>query len=331
MERATAAEIDQAAAAWAAKVDRGLTAAEEADLMAWQASDPRCMGAYARTRAVALHTQRAAALGDAYQPRKIPEGKQPMRLSRRRLLFAACAASVGAAGFGALSLFFFGGGQRYRTRKGEIRQIALADGTVITMNTDSELSVALTDARRDVRLIQGEALFSVAHDRRRPFYVSAGQTSIRVVGTSFSVTRINGMPVRVLVREGIVEVTQRVARAVEQFRLVANTKVLLPAVPALQSLAPASISVARVSESELDRDLAWREGRIALEGETLAQAAAEFARYSDIKIVVEDPTLAREEIAGLYQADDPVGFARAVAVSLNAQVAVSSGEVRIFR
>lgn len=311
-------------------MDRGLTSAEEAELQAWQASDPRCMGAYARARAVALHTQRAAALGPSFRSTPAPIQKKP-DLSRRRWVLSACAATVlGATGLGIFRAFFAAQGQRYRTRKGEIRQIALADGTVITMNTDSELSVRFTDARRDVNLMEGEALFDVAHNALKPFYVSAGQTLVRVVGTSFSVMKIAGSPVRVLVREGVVEVTRRGAGADEQVRLLAHMGVSLPAAPILPMKAT-PIAVATLSTAELDRELAWRDGRIAFEGETLARAAAEFARYSDVRIVIADPSLAKEEIAGLYQADDPVGFAQAVALSLNAHATVNSGEVRIFR
>jgi len=62
--------------------------------------------------------------------------------------------------------------------------------------------------------------------------------------------------------------------------------------------------------------LAWKDGRLAFEGETLAQAASEFARYSDTRIVIDDPALAHEAITGLYQSNDPVGFARAAALAL---------------
>ena len=63
----------------------------------------------------------------------------------------------------------------------------------------------------------------------------------------------------------------------------------------------------------------------------LAQAAAEFSRYSDTRIVIEDPALGREEIAGLFKATDPVGFANTIAISLNAHVRVAEGEVRLTR
>jgi transmembrane sensor len=86
-----------------------------------------------------------------------------------------------------------------------------------------------------------------------------------------------------------------------------------------------------VPAAQLQRRLAWQDGHIAFEGETLAAAAAEFARYSDTRIVIEDPALAKEEIAGLFKATDPVGFAQTIALSLNARASVGEGEVRLTR
>jgi transmembrane sensor len=79
------------------------------------------------------------------------------------------------------------------------------------------------------------------------------------------------------------------------------------------------------------RQLAWQNGQIAFEGETLAQAVQEFARYSDTRIVIDDPVLAKEEIAGLFNATDPVGFAQTIAISLNAHASIGEGEVRLTR
>ena len=77
--------------------------------------------------------------------------------------------------------------------------------------------------------------------------------------------------------------------------------------------------------------MAWQDGHIAFEGESLAEAAAEFARYSDTRIIIDDPALAQEEIAGLFKATDPVGFAQTIAISLNAHARVGEGEVRLTR
>lgn len=92
-----------------------------------------------------------------------------------------------------------------------------------------------------------------------------------------------------------------------------------------------TIAARALPAAQLQRQLAWQDGHIAFEGETLAEAAAQFARYSDTRIVIEDPSLAREEIAGLFKATDPVGFAQTIAISLNAHARVAEGEVRLTR
>jgi transmembrane sensor len=195
---------------------------------------------------------------------------------------------------------------------------------VVTLNTASRLSVEFSTHRRAVTLIEGEALFDVAKDRSRPFVVTAGATEVRAVGTSFTVRRLENQPVQVLVREGVVEVTQSDHPIPTPLRASLNTEVTAPAGDAQPALAT-------VAAPELDRQLAWREGRLSFEGQTLTQAAAEFARYSDTRIIIDDPSLGREEIAGLYQANDPVGFSRAIATSLNAHAQVGDGVVRITR
>ncbi len=324
MSRDTAIEIDAAAAQWAARIDRGpLSADDDLAFQAWLAGDIRRPGAYARMRAVALHTERAKALGSHLDPAGFKPGT-PAGWPRRRILMAGggLAASVAVATFGGFAIL--ARRQVFDTRKGEVRVAPLADGSVVTLNTASRLSVEFSTHRRAVTLIEGEALFDVAKDRSRPFVVTAGATQVRAVGTSFTVRRLENQPVQVLVREGVVEVTQSDHPIPTPLRATLNTEVIA-------STGDAHPALAIVAAPELDRQLAWREGRLAFEGQTLTQAAAEFARYSDTRIIIDDPSLGQEEIAGLYQANDPVGFSRAIATSLNAHAQVGDGIVRITR
>jgi transmembrane sensor len=173
-------------------------------------------------------------------------------------------------------------------------------------------------------LIAGEVLFDVAKDKSRPFIVTAGEVQIRAVGTSFTVRHLANLPVQVLVREGVVEVSKTNQKSTPPLRAALNTQVTAP-------VSDASPVAARLAAPELGRQLAWRQGRLAFEGQTLAQAAAEFERYSDTKIVIGDPALGREEIAGLYQANDPIGFSKAIAAVLDAHAEVGEGIVRITR
>jgi transmembrane sensor len=321
MSGKTAREIDAEAADWAARVDRGLLEQDaELAFQDWLAADPRALGAYSRMRAVALATERARALGPDFNPADFAQ------TSNRRTWLktgGAIAATLLVGAVGGWQLLRTRG--RYSTQKGETKVIALKDGSVVTLNTDTELTVDFSDTLRSVELVRGEALFDVAKNKARPFVVAAGDTSVRVVGTSFTVSRLDAAPVQVLVREGIVEVFDPLKVDVQPVRITAGTR-------AVAAVAQAQVAaVSAVPPAQLHREMAWQDGHIAFEGTTLAQAAAEFARYSDIRIEIDDPTLGQEEIAGLFRANDPVGFAHTVAVSLNARVHVEEGEVRLSR
>jgi len=84
-----------------------------------------------------------------------------------------------------------------------------------------------------------------------------------------------------------------------------------------------------VPEEKLIRDLAWQQGRIAFDNQSLEDAAEEFARYSEVRIVV-DPAVSDRTVTGLFASNDPVAFARAAAAVLKLRVEVRGSEVRIF-
>jgi transmembrane sensor len=320
----TAHQIDAEAAQWAARMDRAsLEPEQEEQFHAWLNADARCMGAYGRMRAIVLTSERARALGPDFDPTAFTTDSA-LAIPRRRLLqwggAIAAAAVIGIGGtWQALRVR-----GRFSTGKGETKVVALKDGSVVTLNTASEIQVSYSDALRGVELVQGEALFDVAKNKTRPFVVSAGDTNVRAVGTSFTVRRLEAAPVQVLVREGVVEVFKPAINA-PPVRVWANS---MAEAPLDQD---AAIAARPVAPTQLHRQMAWQTGQIAFEGESLAQAAAEFARYSDTKIVIDDPVLAKEEIAGLFKATDPVGFAQTIAISLNARASIGEGEVRLTR
>jgi transmembrane sensor len=309
----TAREIDDVAAQWAARIDRApLSPEEERALQAWLDADPRHFGAFARVRAIALHTERARALGPRFDPAQF--GRTSPRPSRNGLTYGAIAAAFIAL-FAAGTFLSQSQAQIYTTRVGQVQVAPLADGSVVTLNTASEVAVTYSESQRTLDLVSGEATFDVAKNPQRPFVVTAGDVEVRAVGTSFTVRHLPNAPVEVLVSEGVVDVV----RDGQIKRIGAN----------LKAVAAKAVTVTSVAPEKVVRQLAWRDGRLAFEGDTLRQAAAEFARYSDTRIVIDDPALASRTITGLYVPTDPVGFARAVGRAMNLEVAVSQGEVRL--
>jgi transmembrane sensor len=324
MARETSQEIDAAAAAWTARIDRGpLSVEDDERLEAWLAGDDRRRGAFMRMRAVALHSERSQALGPNFDPDTFAALElEPDPSPTRRYVLWGGASAIAASLVGAYGLGLIGGGVRFDTRRGEVRVVTLDDGSVVTLNTSSRLSVDFSKAQRLVRLEEGEALFDVAKDKSRPFIVEAGAAAMRAVGTSFTVKRVASNPVEILVREGVVEVSR--PQAPVPVRMTANMRMVATA--ASRDVRPVAIAPEDVS-----REIAWKGGRIAFEGETLASAARAFERYSDIQIVIADPAVGREEISGLFATNDPVTFARAVASSLGLRAEVAPGEVRLSR
>lgn len=340
MTRLSAAQVDDTAIAWVIREDRGLDAQEERAFEDWLAEDDRHLGAYARARAFFLRTERAAALGESYRPEdflpspssaseqvatEVEEeiGEAPASPSRRRFVGMAIAAST-AGLMGAGTLFYRGTrAERFATRRGEVRVVALADGSTITLNTSSSVLVEYGAHNRTIKLESGEALFDVAKDALRPFVVRTAALDVTAIGTSFTVSRVGEAAARVVVAEGVVEARSLLAKEPHALRLEANM-----AATASKRL---QMTATEVPSTEIERELLWREGRIQFENATLQEAALQFARYSDIAIEIEDPALRTQQVSGAFLANDPVGFCRVVAQIFDAKVQVEEGAVRLSR
>ena len=247
----TASEIEAAAAAWAAKADRGELAPEEqAALEKWLGAGSRRVGAYARALAVNAYFDRAAALGSGFSPSdfEAPPGARPI-FARRKLLFAgaaAMAASVaGIAGYGLVSAQ-----NAIVTAKGDMRRVTLAEGSAITLNTDSRVEPRLEERLRQVRLLKGEALFDVSRDRTRPFVVEAGDVRVRVLGTRFSVRRFDDGSVEVGVLDGVVEVG--IMGGLQSKRLIAGQR--------SRVLPRGEFRTENLPQAALERAVGWRHG-----------------------------------------------------------------------
>ena len=310
-DRETSQSIDDAAATWVARRDRApLTPGEQAEFDAWLAGDDRRPGALLRLQAIDMASR---APGEPVQL-ALP---QPRMTRRRALLWGG--ASAAAAGIAGLSVTLQAP-RAQATQRGEIRLIPLQDGSTMTLNTDSAARVKYRDDLRLVELIRGEAFFSVARDALRPFAVEIAGRRLTTSSGAFRVSRLPNAPVEVTVQQGQLSVSGSGPRPVV---LAANSRI------ALGGGAP--LAVQPISAREVERDLAWREGKIAFKGETLEDAARAFARYGDPRVTIADPDLAREPITGLFAANDPVGFGRTITVALDATMTRRGDEIVLSR
>jgi len=304
------ARIASDAAAWVVRLDRdGGSRQVAAEFEAWLAADRRCGGAYARAAAAWTLLDRAEILPDLAQ-------RAPV-VSRRVMIAGAAAAVVAAAGGGAAVMLSRTSREVYRTALGEMRRIPLEDGSVMLLNSGSLVQVSMGRRARRLKLIDGEAWFQVAKDAHRPFLVETEASQVRAVGTAFSVRRRAGST-DVLVTEGVVELRDPAAAA---------DPVKLPAGSRASVEMGGTLRTARLSPAEMERSLAWREGQIALDGDTLGEAVEEFNRYNHRQLVVANPELAQAKLVGWFWLDDPDSFAGAAARTLGAEIKLRDNQI----
>jgi transmembrane sensor len=187
----------------------------------------------------------------------------------------------------------------YRTPVGGLASVPLADGSKVTLNTDSQIRVTVNRQERRVELERGEAFFDVAADPNRPFVVQAGGKKVIVLGTKFSVQR-EADDLKVVVTEGKV----RIESAGPPQAVVAGT---------VARASDAGVLLQPEGVAEAEESLSWRTGTLVFHDETLADAVAEFNRYNTHKIVIEDEAVGSYAVAGSFRADNVDAFVRLLA------------------
>jgi transmembrane sensor len=195
----------------------------------------------------------------------------------------------------------------YATDIGEQRSIMLTDGSSVELNSRSRVRIRYTDARRDVDLLEGQALFRVAHNRARPFVVHSGTTSIRAVGTQFDVYRKRAATV-VTVIDGKVEVLagappSTTSSAPGATPLRAGEQLTVPVERSLQTTdAPAHV---QPQPANVATAIAWTQHNLVFESAPLNEVAEEFNRYTRRPLVITDSGIASMRISGMFSSADP--------------------------
>jgi transmembrane sensor len=208
----------------------------------------------------------------------------------------------------------------YATRTGEHRTVTLADGSRIDLNAGTRLSVTLRRHERQVVMEQGQALFDVAADKRRPFLIAAGDRTVRVVGTQFDVRRRAGR-VSVTVTRGTVEVAPSGQGSGQAYRLH----------PGQRLEHQEGAAVAKVSAATPDQALGWRAGRLVYRDQPLSGVVADLNAEFSTPIRIDDPALAATPISGVLILDHEDAVVRRLALLVSAQAVPSSGGVVLQR
>jgi transmembrane sensor len=333
------------AARWHARlVADDCTDVDRAQFECWRASSRRHADAYQAAEALSAqlaHWARlddrlrsmaddALAMGIEDERQRIPHDEDlavrttlPSR-ARRWMVPAAMAAGIVVALAGVL---LFGHVTRsappvtYASSRQTQRDVTLADGSMVHLDVDSEIRVSFSEGQRQIVLVDGRALFEVAHDATRPFVVSAGASHTTALGTHFQVQR-EGQEVLVTLAEGSVAVTSDA----EQSRW-------------RESLAPGEqISLTVDGQARVKRAVdaqvvtSWSRGRLVFRGTPLGEALKEVNRYGSRKVRLGDPDLADLPVGGNFIAGETDLIVSAFAAVLPLRVSEgSAGEILLFR
>jgi transmembrane sensor len=323
-------QIDAAASAWLIRRDsESWSVADQACLEQWLNASTLNRVAFLRLELAWQDAARLKALGAGVPGDKPPspghwnltpffEPQKPadvpvaechrvgeVHSGRRRFRFVAAATLLIAIGLGAY-LAFAPNGDVYATPVGGLASVPMADGSQVTLNTDSQIRIALTDHERRVELGHGEAFFEVSKDASRPFVVRAGNKRVIAVGTKFSVRR-EGNTVQIVVTEGKVRVEDRAPS--HGYRADGSADVFLTP-GSIARADDSGVLVQRKTLPEAEQQLSWRSGVLMFRDQSLGEAVAEFNRYNVRKIVIGEPKVAAFKIEGNFRATNVEAFVR---------------------
>lgn len=306
----TASRLEDEAARWAARIDASPETAPSG-LDRWLRADPGHAGALLRAQATLVM------LGGSAPEALVPEAES---VRHRRLWWLGGAGAAIAASLAAAALLLPSPGHKIRTGIGEVRSVALNDGSSLAVDAQSDLVTRIGARARTVVLNDGKALFRVRHDAAAPFRVTIGAVTITDIGTVFQVDvdRAAGTA-EVLVSEGEVAV----AAGGRTLRLAAGQRARF----AMDGgVAPA---VEQVDAPAIERALGWTSGRLDLDGETLGEAVAELNRHNPLQIRLASQALADEKLYGAFRIDDPAGFAQSAAIGLGTRARIGPDAILI--
>jgi transmembrane sensor len=282
--------IRAAAAEWLMRLQSDSAEGGEGDWAAfdaWLNASPRHAAAY--DEALSVWTE-LGAMAEGLKAAAAPVTLVPR--ANRRWIGVGVVAAIAAALVAAVMPLVLNPTQTFETGRGQTRIVALADGSLIHMNAQSRISVRMTKGERHVAMNDAQATFDVAKDASRPFLISAGDRTVRVVGTEFDVSH-RGDALSVTVRRGVVEVRTHAATANGAVRLVRG-----------QQLQHAAGGDSRISAVNPDDAFAWRTGRLVYRDRPLAEVVAELNRQFVQDIRLADETAGRQRFSGVLVLDN---------------------------
>jgi transmembrane sensor len=218
----------------------------------------------------------------------------------------------------------------YKTGAAEQRTVRLPDGSTVQLNARSRVELHFTPQERAVNLIQGQAMFSVASNPRRPFIVRSNVAQVRAVGTRFDVYRRSRGTVVTVVEGQVAIQVDGLPNSSVRNRVSAPTE---PASSVLVSAGEQTVATLRAPihayRTNVYAATAWTEGKLMFDSAPLKEVVAEFNRIGSRRLSIEDDSLLDLHVSGVFPAADSAQFVRFLHERFGVTVTETDEEVRI--
>lgn len=322
-------DIAVTASNWLARRDRGFTPAEQDEYLQWLQSDSANGRAVARLELAWAELDLLAEWRPEHSTTPNPD--LLARSNRKRAIHWLTAATLAAA---AIVVAFLAFRDRPMPIHAPMAVVAadyerrvLEDGSIVELRGGAAIELSYTSTERRVRLVRGEALFTVEKNPSRPFIVRAGTVDVRAVGTVFNV-RLEKETIEVLVTEGRVRLDESVqpstySRQSASPMLEAGQR----AVVAQSADVAQATSIATASPGEIARTLAWQPRRLEFNAAPLARVIADFNAHNKRQLRLADPSLAPLPIGGNFRSDNLDAFVRMLGASFDIDAAFAGDEI----
>lgn len=290
-----------------------------------------------------------AAASETEEPDLEPERVYKSRSHYTRNILAIAAAFAGVIVFSWLYVKLFRnqpgapGLSRIETiaKPGAKSRLLLPDGSVVWLNSGSRISYPanFTDAAREVEL-EGEAYFDIAKDPERPFVVLTRDINIKVLGTVFNVKCYpEDDKTEATVISGLIQVSKTGDGHQEMMLLHPHEKVVVNRVEEsvaanAEAPAPNNMIVKHLKESIRDTamaEIAWVYNKLVFDGEDFREISAEIERWYNVKISINDSTVAGYRFHAKFENESITELLSALRLSLPFTFKIDNNEVNIYK
>jgi transmembrane sensor len=294
-------DTEREASAWFARMNADEVAAEDrARFEAWLGAHTCNAKVYAELSGTWQELVESGPLVRAVNFGQVMNAASAPPATRGRWV-AAMAASIGVIALGVgWHLYQQKEETRFQTAIGEQAAVALPDGSSFDLNTDSRIQVDYSERQRVIRLERGEAFFKVAHDTQRPFWVHAGNSWVRAVGTAFNVY-LRPTGVEVTVSEGTVKVVNAAPNESPPSDAAITSSAAAVTAGEQADVRGRAEVIHELNSAQLSHLLSWRKSSLYFQDQPLGDVISELMRYTTLKIELDDETLRQLPVGGTFQ------------------------------